>query len=102
MSFELCTHPDTWECKQSEAGCVGQIKYEAWIAADVEIEKAAGAGRRLYFTPKPDLVGNVDMTHVDDKLPLGHVGPAAPCCDAPGEEHTPGCRMARRNEGDDE
>ncbi|MGV0070025.1 hypothetical protein ACRU44_20075 [Mycobacterium colombiense] len=35
----------------------------------------------------------------ETELALGHVGPASPCCDAPGDEHAPGC-SARHDDED--
>lgn len=51
---------------------------------------------RLTETPDGEALGIErvgEATHA-----LGHVGPASPCCDAPGDEHEPGCVMYRRDE----
>ncbi|WP_142277818.1 hypothetical protein [Mycobacterium avium] len=48
-------------------------------------------------SPDGELLG---MERVGEtELPLGHVGPARACCDAPGDEHEPGCVMYERGEG---
>jgi hypothetical protein len=77
MSFEFpCTHPAEWECKQSEAGCVVQIQYEASIAAEAEMARARAEGRELYINrdSNPNIVGNVDMTDNDRKESLAPSG----------------------------
>jgi hypothetical protein len=33
---------------------------------------------------------------------LGHVGPASPCCNAPGEEHMPECAYGRLDDDNDD
>lgn len=77
MSFEFCTHPETLACQaapEDSTRCVVQAKHEAWILAEAEMETAQAEGKSLYFTPKPDLVDEVDMTHESDKLQLGATG----------------------------
>ena len=54
----------------------------------------------LRDTPDGDPLG---VERVDEtELPLGHVGPATPCCDAVGEdEHTPECPVRRSGDRSD-
>lgn len=55
---------------------------------------------RLTATETPDgELLDVRVEQVDERLlPVGHVGPASPCCDAPGDEHVPDCVMFGRDE----
>lgn len=52
---------------------------------------------RLTATENPDgELLDVTVERVDHGThALGHVGSARPCCDAPGDEHTPECAMRR-------
>lgn len=54
---------------------------EAWETKEVE-------------SPDGELLG---MERVNEReLALGSIGPASPCCDAPGDEHEPHCVMFGR------
>nr|WP_313774172.1 hypothetical protein [Mycobacterium sp.] len=50
---------------------------------------------RMTETPDGDLLG---MERVGEGThALGNVGPASPCCDAPGDDHEPHCVMFKHD-----
>lgn len=61
------------------------------------VDRADHINLRDGITTDPD--GQILTVREDTKLPLGHVGSARPCCDAPGDEHTDECVTRRQGEG---
>lgn len=69
----------------------------------------AGVGRGVSITgweTKLEAIENPDGELLDVTIeqskhywhPLGHVGPASPCCEAPGDEHDEDCAMRGRDD----